>query len=65
VINPAKEAASILAGGKKKPVREESGDGLDAAAEEVMSAVAAKDAGALKSALKSFVSMCSYEEEEE
>lgn len=39
--------------------------GLDSAAEEILSAVEAKDASALKEAMKSFMEMCSSESEAE
>lgn len=44
---------------EEKSPEEEMGDGLDTAAEEVLAAFKADDASALKSALKSFVSMYS------
>ena len=53
------------------PVREmsegnmqESVDELAIAAEEIMSAIEQKDVASLKEALKSFMDMCDYEEED-
>lgn len=46
--------------GKPKP--EGGADGYSAAADEILSAVKAGDAGALATALKSFVGMCGNDE---
>jgi hypothetical protein len=74
--NKKKAAGLIIAsmdGSMKKAPKNEMGDMVDAsaghqaAAEEIIAAVESKDAKALMSAMKSFVSMCmdEYEAEEE
>lgn len=59
-----KIAALIVAGPEEKEVQEpKEMVGLDAAAEEIMAAIEAKDPEILKGALKSFMQLC-YEEQE-
>jgi DNA-binding GntR family transcriptional regulator len=76
-MDDKKKAAGLIIasidGSMKKAAKNEMGDMVDtsaghqAAAEEILAAVESKDAAALMSAMKSFVSMCmdEYEAEEE
>ena len=69
--DPKKRAGTIIAtmsGMSEKPKNEmgdeiESGAGIDAASEAVLSAIQSKDVAGLKSALKTFIELCDYEED--
>lgn len=61
------KALTLILGDTAKPanVTEEKGEGYKLAAQEVMSALEAKDVNRFSSALKSFVYFCSHGEEAE
>lgn len=67
-----KRAVTIISGklgpAAEKPMNEmgdevETDAGLNAASEEIISAIEQKNVSALKAALKSFIEMCEYEED--
>jgi hypothetical protein len=72
LMKPKKQDAGAVYMSSGGPVREMSNgpmqepvDQLNIAAEEIMSALEKKDVPGLREALKSFMDMCSYEEEED
>lgn len=68
--DPKKSIAMILASGPKKPDvpegdQDDSSMALDSAAEELVSAIHAKDTKGVVSALKSFMDMCDDDDSEQ
>lgn len=65
LMRDEKKIANLIVSMPEKKIEEPKDMvGIDAAAEEILSAIETKDKKALASALKSFMSMCNEEEEQ-